>query len=403
MTIRRELIDELLKDYETPQDILGEGGLLKELTKAVIERCLETELDTHLGYQKHGRKGNSTGNVRNGHSQKTLKGEQGHIDIEVPRDRQGSFEPHLVKKGQTRLEGFDDKILALYARGMTTRDIQAQLQELYGVEVSPTLISNVTEAVMDEVRQWQSRPLESVYPIVYVDCLVVNVRENQRVINKSLYLVLAVNLNGEKELLGMWLAQTEGAKFWLSVLTELQNRGVKDLFIACVDGLTGLPEAIETVYPQTRVQLCMVHLMRNSLRYVSYKHMKEVATDLKAIYGAATEAEAEFNLELFAEKWDALYPTISKSWRAHWARVIPLFAFPEDIRKVIYTTNAIESVNMTLRKVTRNHRIFPSDEAVYKVVYLAVRNLAKKWTMPIRDWKPALNRFALEFEGRFPR
>jgi putative transposase len=403
MTIRRELIDELLKDYETPQDILGEGGLLKELTKAVIERCLETELDAHLGYPKHGRKGSALGNTRNGSSPKTLKGEQGHVDIAVPRDRQSTFEPQLVKKGQTRLEGFDDKILALYARGMTTRDIQAQLQELYGVEVSPTLISNVTEAVMDVVRQWQTRPLESVYPIVYVDCLVVNVRENQRVINKALYLVLAVNLDGQKDLLGMWLAQTEGARFWLSVLTELQNRGVKDLFIACVDGLNGLPEAIETVYPQTRVQLCMVHLMRNSLRYVSYKRMKAVATDLKAIYSASTETEAEFNLEVFAEKWDALYPSISKSWRVHWARVIPLFAFPEDIRKVIYTTNAIESVNMTLRKVTRNHRIFPSDEAVYKVVYLAIRNLAKKWTMPIRDWKPALNWFAIEFEGRFPR
>src|SRR2546422_2837499 len=387
MTIRRELLDELLKDYETPQDILGEGGLLKELTKAVIERCLETELDSHLGYPKHGRKGNASGNTRNGSSQKTLKGEQGHVDIEVPRDRQSTFEPQLVKKGQTRLEGFDDKILALYARGMTTRDIQAQLQELYGVEVSPTLISNVTEAVMDEVRQWQSRPLESIYPIVYVDCLVVKVRENQRVLNKALYLVLAVNLEGQKDLLGMWLAQTEGAKFWLSVLTELQNRGVKDIFIACVDGLTGLPEAIETAYPQTRVQLCM----------------KEVATDLKAIYSASTESEAEFNLELFAEKWDALYPSISKSWRAHWTRVIPLFAFPEDIRKVIYTTNAIESVNMTLRQVTRNHRIFPSDEAVYKVVYLAMCNIAKKWTMPIRDWKPALNRFAVEFAERFPK
>jgi putative transposase len=403
MTIRRELIDELLKDYDQPQDILGEGGLLKELTKAVIERCLETELDSHLGYPKHARKGNATGNLRNGHSQKTLKGEQGHVDIEVPRDRQGTFEPQLVKKGQTRMVGFDEKILALYARGMTTRDIQAQLQELYGVEVSPTLISNVTEAVMEEVRQWQNRPLEPVYPIVYVDCLVVKVRENQRVINKSVYLVLGVDMNGQKELLGIWIAQTEGAKFWLSVLTELQNRGVKDIFIACVDGLSGLPEAIEAVYPQTRVQLCMVHLVRNSLRYVSYKHMKEVATDLKAIYSASTEAEAEFNLELFAEKWDALYPSISKSWRAHWSRVIPLFAFSEDIRRIIYTTNAIESVNMTLRKVTRNHRIFPSDEAVYKVVYLAMRNIAKKWTMPIHHWKPALNRFAVEFGERFPK
>jgi putative transposase len=403
MTIRSELIDELLKEYETPQQILGEGGLLKDLTKAVIERCLETELETHLGYPKHGRKDQASRNSRNGYSQKTLKGEQGHVDIEVPRDRQSTFEPQLVRKGQTRLEGFDEKILAMYARGMTTRDIQAQLQELYGVEVSPTLISNVTEAVIEEVRQWQARPLEPLYPIVYVDCLVVHVRENQRVLNKSLYLVLAVDLHGHKELLGMWIAQTEGAKFWLQVLTELQNRGVKDIFIACVDGLTGLPEAIETVYPHTRVQLCMVHLVRNSLRYVSYKHTKAVATDLKAIYSASTETEAEFNLELFAEKWDGFYPNISKSWRTHWSRVIPLFAFPEDIRKVIYTTNAIESVNMTLRKVTRNHRIFPSDEAVYKVVYLALRNIAKKWTMPIHDWKPALNRLTVEFAERFPQ
>src|SRR5690242_18314594 len=316
MSIRRELIDELLKDYPNSQDVLAEDGLLKQLTKAVIERCLETELDSHLGYPKHGRHGHADGNTRNGTSQKTMKGEQGHIEIEVPRDRQATFEPPIVKKGQTRLEGFDDKILALYARGMTTRDIQAQLQELYGVEVSPTLISNVTEAVMEAVRQWQMRPLEPVYPIIYVDCLVVNVRENQRVLNKALYLVLAVNLEGHKELLGMWMAQTEGAKFWLSVLTEVQNRGMKDIFIACVDGLSGLPEAIETVYPQTRVQLCMVHLVRNSLRYVSHKHMKEVATDLKAIYSASTQSEAEFNLELFAEKWDRLYPTISKSWRA---------------------------------------------------------------------------------------
>src|SRR5215471_5694637 len=276
MTIRRELIDELLKEYETPQDILGEDGLLKQLTKAVIERCLETELDTHLGYPKHARKGSASGNMRNGHSQKTLKGEQGHVEIAVPRDRQGSFEPQLVQKGQTRLSGFDDKILTLYARGMTTRDIQAQLQDLYGVEVSPTLISNVTDAVIDEVRQWQSRPLEPLYPIVYFDCLVVKVREQQRVINKSLYLALGVNLRGHQELLGMWIAPNEGAKFWLSVLTELHQRGLKDIFIACVDGLTGFPEAIEASYPQTRVQLCLVHLMRNSLRYVADKHLKEV-------------------------------------------------------------------------------------------------------------------------------
>ena len=403
MTIRPELLDELLKDYQTPQDLFGENGIIKQLTKGMIERCLQAEMQEHLGYAKHGRKKLESANTRNGKGTKTLKSEHGELEISVPRDRDGSFEPLLVKKRQSRLDGFEEKILAMYARGMTTRDIQAQLQELYSVEVSPTFISNVTDEVMDEVRQWQNRPLEPLYPILYVDCLVVKVRENQRVINKAVYLALGVTMEGQKELLGMWMSENEGAKFWLSVFTELQNRGVKDCFIACVDGLTGLPEAIEAVFPQTRVQLCMVHLVRNSLKYVSYKQRKAVATDLKAIYSAATEAEAEFNLELFAEKWDRQYPTISKSWRAQWARVIPLFAFPEDIRKVISTTNAIESVNMTLRKVTRNHRIFPSDEAVYKVLYLAIQNIAKKWTMPLHDWKPALNRFAIEFAGRFPQ
>lgn len=403
MTIRPELIDELLKDCSDPREILSEGGLIKQLTKAIIERCLETELEAHLGYPKHGRSAEAGGNARNGSSRKKLKGGQGEIEIAVPRDRQASFDPQLIRKHQTNLEGFEDKILALYARGMTTRDIQSQIQELYGVEISPTFVSNITEAVIDEVRQWQNRPLESLYPIVYVDCLVVKVRENQRVINKAVYLALGVDMQGQKELLGMWMSPNEGAKFWLSVFTELQNRGLKDIFIACVDGLTGLPEAIETVYQETRVQLCMVHMVRNSLKYVSYKHRKEVAADLKLIYAAATEAEAELYLDLFAEKWNRQYPSISKLWRMHWDHVIPLFAFPEDIRKVIYTTNAIESVNMTLRKVTRNHRIFPSDEAVYKVLYLAMHNIAKKWTLPIRNWTPALNCFALEFAERFPR
>lgn len=400
MTIRPELIDELLKGHTSPQDILGEGGLLKQLTKAVVERCLEAELDTHLGYKKHAPEGKGTGNSRNGRSRKTLKGEHGEIQIAVPRDRNGSYEPQIIEKGQTRLAGFDDKILALYARGMTTRDIQAQVQEMYGVEVSPTLISNITDAVLDEVRQWQTRPLESVYPIVYFDCLIVKVRENQRVINKALYLALGLNMSGHKDLLGMWIAQTEGARFWAGVMTELQNRGIQDILIACVDGLTGFPDAIEATYPGCRVQLCMVHMVRNSLRYVSWKDRKAVAADLKMIYTAATESEAEFNLELFAEKWDKQYPSISKQWRNNWARVIPLFSFPEDIRRVMYTTNAIESVNMTLRKVTRNHRIFPTDESVFKVVYLAIQNITKKWTMPIHNWTYALNRLMLEFVGR---
>jgi putative transposase len=403
MTIRPELIDELLQDYTNPQDMIGESGLLKQLTKALVERCLETEMNVHLDNPEYQGSGKAKSNRRNGHSQKHLKGEFGKVGIEIPRDRNGEFTPQMVKKGQTRWDGFDDKILALYARGMTTRDIQDQLQEMYGVEVSHTLISQVTDGVMDEVRAWQSRPLSSLYPILWFDALGVKVRENGRVINKAVHLALGVNLNGEKELLGIWMTQNEGAKFWMSVMTELKNRGVQDIFIACVDGLTGFPEAILSTYPQTQVQLCMVHMMRNSLSYVSYKHRKELAADLKTVYRASTEDEAELNLERFAEKWDKHYPTISKSWREHWTHVIPMFAFPPEIRRVIYTTNAIESMNMTLRKVTRNHRIFPNDEAVQKVVYLAIQNISKKWTMPIRDWKPALNRFAIEYEGRLPQ
>src|SRR5712664_839145 len=404
--IRPEVLDELLQGCSalpTQEDLFGPEGVIKQLSKALIERCLEAELSTHLGYEKHERGIEEKMNMRNGFSRKTLKSEQGPVELAIPRDREGSYDPLLVKKYQTSLTGFNEKILWMYAHGFSTRDIQAQLLEWYGVEVSPTLISNVTEAVMDEVRQWQNRPLEVLYPIMYVDCLVIKVRENQRILNKAVYLVLGVTLEGQKELLGMWISENEGAKFWLSVCTELRNRGMKDCFIACVDGLTGLPEAIEAVFGHTRVQLCMVHLVRNSLKYVNYKQRAEVAKDLKAIYSAATEAEAEFNLELFAEKWDKQYPAISKSWRGHWTRVIPLFAFPEEIRKVIYTTNAIESVNSTLRKVTHNHRIFPSDDAVYKVLYLALQNITKKWTMPIHNWKAALNWFVIEFTERFPQ
>jgi putative transposase len=407
MTLRPELLDELLKNYQNPDDLLGETGILKQLTKALIERCLNAELDTHLQEEKAGRSATPSEtsgpkNRRNGHSQKTIKGEFGQTAISVPRDRNGEFEPILVPKGQSRFNGFDDKILSLYARGMTTRDIQEQLQELYGVEVSPALISNVTDAVEAERKEWQNRTLDSVYPIVYFDALVVKVRHEGRVINKAIHLALGVKLDGNKELLGLWITTNESSKFWLSVLTELQNRGVKDILIACIDGLTGFPEAIEAVFPQTRVQLCIVHLVRNSLNYVSYKDRKAVAADLKKVYGAATEAAAEQALVEFGERWDGQYPTISKSWLSHWTRVIPFFAFPPDIRKAIYTTNAIESLNMTLRKVFRNHRCFPTDESALKVVYLALRNISKKWTMPIRDWKAALNRFAIEFEDRFP-
>jgi len=402
MTFRPELIDELLKDYKNPEDLMGEGGIFKQLTKALIERCLTAELDTHLEEEKQEAEPTTPKNRRNGHSKKTIKGEFGKAEIAVPRDRNGEFEPIIVQKGQTRFNGFDDKILSLYARGMTTRDIQDQLQDLYGVEVSHALISNVTEAVEAERKAWQNRSLDAVYPIVFLDALMVKVRHEGRVINKAVHLALGVNLEGKKELLGIWMTQNESSKFWLSVVTELHNRGVKDIFIACVDGLTGFPEAIEAVFPQTRVQLCIVHLVRNSLSYVSYKDRKAVAADLKLVYAAATESEAEQALVDFAERWDKQYPTISKSWLNHWQRVIPFFAFPADIRKAIYTTNAIESMNMTLRKVLRNHRSFPSDESVMKVIYLAIQNISKKWTMPIRDWKAALNRFAIEFDGRFP-
>jgi len=402
MTFRPELLDELLKDYQDPKDLLGEGGILKQLTKALVERCLDGEMKVHLEAERDQPNPEKPTNRRNGHSQKTLKGEFGTAQIVTPRDRNGEFEPVIVKKGQTRFEGFDDKILALYARGMSTRDIQAQLQELYGVEVSPTLVSKVTEAVEEERKLWQNRTLDVVYPIVYFDAIVVKVRQDGRVINKAIHLALGVNLAGTKELLGMWMTQNESAKFWLSILTELQNRGLKDIFIACCDGLTGFADAIEAVFPQTQVQLCIVHLVRNSLAYVSYKDRKAVAADLKTIYTAATEAEADQQLVAFAERWDKQYPSISKSWLNHWQRVIPFFAFPNEIRRAIYTTNAIESLNMTLRKVLKPHRAFPTDDAALKVVYLAIHNIAKKWTMPIKNWKPALNRFAIEFEGRLP-
>lgn len=402
-TIPTALIDEVLQtcpEQPTQEDLFGPDGVVKQLSKALIERCLQAELTTHLGDEKHERGEEDKSNSRNGSSSKTLKSEQGPVEIAIPRDRAGSFDPLLVKTYQTSVTGFNEKSLWLYAHGLSTRDIQAQIQEWYGVEVSPQLISNVTEAVMDEVRQWRNRPLERLYPILYMDCLVVKIKENQRVINKAIYLALGVNLEGPKELLGMWISANEGAKFWPAVCTELSNRGMKDCFIACVDGLTGLPEAIETVFPHTQVQLCMVHLVRNSLKYVHYKLRKEVARDLKAIYPAATVEEAEFQLEVFAERWDQQYPAISRAWRAHWDRVTPLFAFPDLIRRAIYTTNAIESVNSTLRKVTQAHKLFPSDEAAYKVLSLALQSITKRWTAPISNWKLALNWFALAYSER---
>ena len=397
------LIDSLLADYKKPEDLIGEHGLLKQLTKALVERALQAEMAEHLGHDKHETVINATGNTRNGKSRKTLKGEFGELPIEIPRDREGSFEPLIISKHQTRWAGFDDKILSLYARGMTTREIQQHLTEMYGTEVSPTLISTVTDGVMDEVKQWQSRPLDAVYPVIYLDCIHAKVRDAGSVRAKAIYLAIGINMEGHKEVLGLWIAQTEGAKFWLSVVTELKNRGVQDIFIACVDGLKGFPEAIETVYPYAIVQLCIVHMVRNSLNYVGWNKRKEVAADLRLVYSAATIDEAEHALADFEDKWNTAYPPIALSWRNNWQRIIPFFDYPPEIRRIIYTTNAIESVNMSLRKVSKSRGSFPNDEAVIKLYYLALSNIAKKWSMPLRDWKPALNRFTIQFNERMPR
>ena len=391
-----------MRDYKNPEDLIGETGLLKQLTKGLLERAMQAEMTDHLGYEKHAPSNSKSANARNGTYKKKIKGEFGELDVTVPRDRDSSFDPVILPKRQSRFHGFDDKIIAMYARGMTTRDIQAHLEEIYGVEISPTLVSQVTKAVQEEVVLWQNRPLDDVWPIVYLDAIRVKVRQDNRVINKAVYMALGVNMDGLKEVLGLWTAETEGAKFWLRVITELKNRGVKDIFIACVDGLKGFPEAIETVFPDTQVQLCIVHMVRHSLNYVSWKERKEVATDLKAIYSAPSVEEAELHLDEFEDRWSKNYPTISKSWRNNWERITPLFSYPPDIRKAIYTTNAIESVNMSLRKVTKNRGAFPHDDSLMKLLYLALQNISKKWSLPIRNWRAALNQFSIMFEGRMP-
>ena len=402
MAIDNELIDNLLKDYKKPEDLIGENGLLKQLTKRLLERAMTAEMTAHVGYEKHDSTGNNSGNSRNGKSSKTIKGSFGTMALELPRDRNGTFEPQIIEKHQTRFTGFDENIISLYARGLSTREIQQHIEEMYHVEVSPALISSVTDEVLDEVKTWQNRQLDAVYPIMYLDAIQFKVRDNGHVKSKAIYLAIGVKMDGLKEVLGLWIAQTEGAKFWLQVVTELKNRGVTDILITCVDGLKGFPEAIESVFPQTEVQLCIVHLVRHSLSFVGWKQRKEVARDLKTIYTAATDVEAEQRLAEFGLKWDAKFPMIAKSWRTNWTRVIPFFAHPPEIRKVIYTTNAIESLNMSLRKVTKSRGSFPNDEAVSKLLYLALRNIAKKWTMPVHAWKDALNRFAIIYENRMP-
>jgi len=391
--IDEKTISELATSPNAQESFFGKNGLIKELLKKTLQTALNAELAHHLEHSE-------VKNKRNGKTHKTIQSDSGTFDLEVPRDREGDFEPQIVKKHQRRLVGLDQKIIALYARGLSTRDIQAELEDTYGVEISPTLISQVTDSIMDEVKAWQNRPLEPLYPIVFLDALVVKVKENKQIINKAVYLALGINRDGLKEVLGMWVSPNEGAKFWLSVLTELQNRGMKDVFIFCTDGLTGFPEAIEAVYPKSKIQLCIVHMIRNSTKFVNWKDRKELCADLKHVYQAPTMDEAETALLEFAEKWDTKYPNISRMWQRNWENINTFFAYPDDIRRVIYTTNAIESLNMTVRKVIKNKRSFPSDEAMFKQIYLALNNIAKKWTMSIKHWGQAMNRFAIEFADR---
>ncbi|ABG18230.1 transposase [Yersinia pestis Nepal516] len=391
----KALAAELAKGLKTEADL---NAFSRMLTKLTVETALNAELTEHLGHEKNTPKSGS--NTRNGYSSKTLLCDDGEIELNTPRDRENTFEPQLIKKNQTRITQMDSQILSLYAKGMTTREIVATFKEMYDADVSPTLISKVTDAVKEQVAEWQNRQLDALYPIVYMDCIVVKVRQNGSVINKAVFLALGINTEGQKELLGMWLAENEGAKFWLSVLTELQNRGLQDILIACVDGLKGFPDAINSVYPQTHIQLCIIHMVRNSLKYVSWKDYKAVTSGLKMVYQAPTEEAALMALDKFAEAWDDKYPQISKSWRTHWENLNTFFGYPPDIRKAIYTTNAIESVNSVIRAAIKKRKVFPTDDSVRKVVYLAIKDASKKWSMPIQNWRLAMSRFIIEFGDR---
>lgn len=389
---KEETLNDIVQYCSTQEQLTA---TFKTLQKALIEKALDGELAYHLGYNKSER--SNSNNSRNGYGQKTIITDTGELEINTPRDRDASFDPQLIQKGQTQFKGFDDKIISMYARGMSMREIQAHLQEMYQIEVSPEFISSVTDKVIDEVIAWQNRPLDCVYPILYLDCIVVKVRENNQIINKSLFLAIAVNMEGNKEVLGMWIAKNEGAKFWLSVITDLKNRGVEQIYIACIDGLKGFTEAINSVFPNTIVQLCIVHMVRNSLNYVPWKDRKAVAADLREIYNASNNQVAEIALENFRKKWDDKYPTIGDIWRRNWQGIIPFLAFPDYIRKAIYTTNAIEAINRQIRKIIKSKGCFPNDEAVFKLVFLCLQNAEKRWTMPIREWKMALNQFSILF------
>jgi len=390
-----KLVDELLSQVD-PSEILSKDGLFSKLKKQLIERVLQSELEHELGYDKHSKKSKKNSNRRNGSYNKTIIDNEGNkMPIEVPRDREGEYDPQFVPKGIRKFKGFDDQVISLYGRGMTVGEIQEHIKEIYETDVSKDLISTVTDGVIEEVNSWQTRPLESVYPILYLDCIHVKSRDNHTIINKAVYLAIGVNMEGKKELLGIWIGKNEGAKFWMQVVTELKNRGVSKIYVACVDGLKGFTEAINSIFPDTVVQLCIVHMIRNSTKYVSYKDLKEVTTDLKKIYSATNEEEGSSELEKFTKKWDDKYPVISDIWRRNWSGISPLFAFPEEIRKAIYTTNIIEAANRQIRKIIKNKGVFPTDKSIQKIIYLALKNASKKWTMPIKNWPLALNQFEI--------
>ena len=406
-TKEKDVIDQLLDQIDfhgmTAEELAGENGLLKKLTSRFYAKALDAEMDAHLGYKKNDNAGDNSGNSRNGYTTKTvITDDNDTIEVQVPRDRNSTFEPVIIPKHEKRTPLFNDQIISMYSFGMSTRDIQRHLQQVYGVEVSPETISNITESVMADVREWQNRPLEKSYPILFLDALRVNSRQDGKNINKALYVALAINWEGRKEVLGLWLADTEGAKFWMSVLTDIKNRGVEDILIACMDGLTGFPDAVKAVFPDTHIQHCIVHMIRNSTKFVSYKDLKAVCRDLKEVYSAINAESGHEALEEFGKKWNDKYPMIQASWERNWNDLTEFFNYPKDIRRAIYTTNAIESLNFSLRKVTRNKSSFPDDDSIYKVMYLAIKNASARWTMPIREWGLAVNQFAILFEGRVP-
>lgn len=406
-TKEKDVIDQLLDQIDfhgmTAEELAGKNGLLKKLTSRFYSKALDAEMDEHLGYKKNDNAGDNSGNSRNGYTTKTvITDDNDTIEVQVPRDRNSTFEPVIIPKHEKRTPLFNDQIISMYSFEMSTRDIQRHLQQVYGVTVSPETISNITESVMADVREWQNRPLEKSYPILFLDALRVNSRQDGKNVNKALYVALAINWEGRKEVLGLWLADTEGAKFWMSVLTDIKNRGVEDILIACMDGLTGFPDAVKAVFPDTHIQHCIVHMIRNSTKFVSYKDLKAVCRDLKEVYSAINAESGHEALEEFGKKWNDKYPMIQASWERNWNDLTEFFNYPKDIRRAIYTTNAIESLNFSLRKVTRNKSSFPDDDSIYKVMYLAIKNASTRWTMSIKDWGLAVNQFAILFDGRVP-